>query len=96
MNVILDYATQLVFTLKPTIDAISTLLFLGEYRQHMTAAGKRIALWCLRMYPELVAELATSGTHSGASLSRNNVVSIAQQSANAYPAFIRVQPKNKA
>ncbi|KAH7701550.1 hypothetical protein AAVH_31315, partial [Aphelenchoides avenae] len=44
MNVILDYATQLLFAIKPTIDAVSTLLFLGEYRQHLTAAGKRIAL----------------------------------------------------
>ncbi|KAH7704927.1 hypothetical protein AAVH_27872 [Aphelenchoides avenae] len=64
---------QVVFAMKPTIDALSTLLFLGEYRQHLTAAGLSLGRWlvekCQRP-PARVVTIEPSRTNSWTSHTR--------------------------
>ncbi|KAH7687913.1 hypothetical protein AAVH_40534, partial [Aphelenchoides avenae] len=48
---------EIVCALKPTIDALSTLLFLGEYHQHMAAAYKAVA----RLFSKLMSKKGQPG-----------------------------------
>ncbi|KAH7707330.1 hypothetical protein AAVH_25442 [Aphelenchoides avenae] len=67
LDIIVRDIRLIVFAMKPTIDSLSTLLFLGKYRQHLTAAGKAVGRWLvekrLRAPARIVPVAAASSTN---------------------------------
>lgn len=54
-------AVHIVFAAKPSIDAISTLMFLGEYRKNGAAMLRRLR-WCCE---EVLPSTQPTGHHAG-------------------------------
>jgi hypothetical protein len=69
--------TQLIFAIKPTIDALSTVFFLGEYRQHIGTAYKLMEPSFVKVFPSWATKSFSSKSSRASSTSSLSGMSVA-------------------
>lgn len=67
VNFIAYRVVSFIFTLKPSIEAISTFLFIGEYRSNGMAALERFRWCCEEVMPFMQATMDHMPNNNGVS-----------------------------